>query len=183
MTDTVLITGFRPFDGRSLNGAETVARYLHGTIIGGHRIETRLINVVWDDVTRFCEQTLPQTKAKFVLALGEADRPWPTFEAIGRFAADGDDVSGGPAPLCGTGSETRESQLRFEPEWFDDLAEAPRLSDDAGAYLCNWMLYNGVEHCASPLGFLHLPVQASTECEVYTERFAPVVRRLIEKNL
>lgn len=183
MTDTVLITGFRPFDGRGINGAETIARDLHGTIVGEHRIETRLINVVWNDVTRFCEQALPATKAKFVLSLGEADRPWPTFEAVGRFAADGDDVLGSPAPACGPADDARKSQLSFESQWFSDLSHAPRLSDDAGAYLCNWMLYNGVEHCAVPLGFLHLPVQGSISTDSYIERFAPVVKRLIQKNL
>ncbi len=182
MSESILLTGFRPFDGRGINGAETIARYLHGRKINGHRVESRLINVVWNDVTRFCERSLPTTQAKFVLSLGEADRPWPTFEAVARPHADGADVAGRAAPAC-PNPDTRDSRLHFETEWFDDLAHAPRLSDDAGAYLCNWMLYHGLIHAAVPMGFLHLPVQGTISSEVYQQRFEPVVRRLIEKNL
>jgi len=177
-----MVTGFRPFDGRGINGAETVARALHGSVIDSCRIESRLINVIWRDVTRFCEQALPEINVRFVLALGEASRPWPTFESVGVPLADGADVSGAAPPICKDQSE-RHSRLNFDPEWFSDLEHAPRHSTDAGEYLCNWMLYNGVEHARVPLGFLHLPVQDDLPDETYVAAYLPVVTRLIQKNI
>lgn len=180
---TILVTGFRPFDNRSVNGAETLARSLHGAKIGEARVETRLLNVVWRDVDRFARRVLPNTSATFVLGIGEADRPWPTFETLGRPVCDGLDVLGNSNPDGLSGQSARQSQLGFGLDWFDDSDAAPRESDDAGAYLCNYLLMKGLEHSTVPFGFLHVPVQGDRSNADFVKRYQPVVRALLTHNL
>jgi len=179
----ILLTGLCPFDQRSVNGAETVARALHGAQIGGARVETRLTNVVWTDVDRFCSGVLATTRARLVLSLGEADRPWPTFESQALARCEGPDVSGIAATGALDGFETTQSRLKCSEAWFDELDATPQNSTDAGAYLCNYLLMRGLHACTQPFGFLHVPVQNNIPDDVFTKRYAPVVRTLIERNL
>jgi len=179
----ILVTGFRPFDQRSVNGAETIARSLHGASIGGEQIETRLINVVWTDVDRFCSGVLRHTSARLVLSIGEADRPWPTFESLAQPLCEGPDVLGNTADGALGEYKSSRSRLRFDASWFDGSENAPRDSTDAGSYLCNYLLMRGLDACPQPFGFLHLPVQSNLRTDRYLAKYRPVAQTIIERNL
>jgi len=73
----ILITGFEPFAGRTVNGSETIASFLHGRQAGGEVMETQIVPVVWQDIELFCEKTIHESNATMILGFGEADCPRP----------------------------------------------------------------------------------------------------------
>ncbi|MEO7252075.1 MAG: pyroglutamyl-peptidase I, partial [Arenimonas sp.] len=69
---TVLITGFEPFGGEGVNPSWEAVRVLQGARIGGHRIETRCLPVVFGQSTTRLRKALAETKPALVLCIGQA---------------------------------------------------------------------------------------------------------------
>src|SRR5258708_14302541 len=71
-TRPVLLTGFEPFGGESVNPSGEIARRLHGTVIGGHRLVGALLPCgVGAAITELKKQT-PTTKPALVICVGQA---------------------------------------------------------------------------------------------------------------
>ena len=119
-----------------------------------------------------------------LLGLGEG---LPDAAAIERRAVNRaehlDEVNASPrGVLDPTGPVERLATVLYERTWFPADAQL-RLSDDAGTYLCNNLLYVAIAQPVARAGFMHLPPQGRTVSEDYRGRWAPLVRILIESNL
>ncbi len=180
---TVLLTAYGPFAGRGVNGSETVARSLDGSEIAGARVQVLVLPVRWGEPERVVPAAVQRLHPVLVLGLGEG---WPDTAAVERQAvnrAAGADETGiaPPASLDSAGPATRLATILFERTWF--AADAPiRVSADAGTYLCNNLLYVATAQPVPAAGFMHLPPQGDTPAAAYIERWAPLVRTLIEHN-
>jgi pyroglutamyl-peptidase len=166
---TVLLTGFEPFGGEAVNPSWEAVRALQGARIGGHRIETRCLPVVFGDAIAALRKALAATKPKLVVCVGQAGgRNAISLERIainvddarapdnaGNSPIDAPIVAGAPAGYFATLpiKRLRAALLR---------AGIPaEVSQTAGTYVCNHVFF-GLMHLLQKRrgvrgGFVHIP--------------------------
>lgn len=170
----IAITGFGPFPGVPFNASGTLVASLaeeaHG--IPGLKLATAILPVDWtvaqEDVRHLIDTTQPDAILLFgvstrasglVIERRAVNLTTGSPDETGAYPSAGHLRRGGPAELAATlptGDLART--LSFE-------GVTAMLSDDAGQYLCNAVLYELLHYCASlpqsPLaGFIHIPVVA-----------------------
>lgn len=182
----LLITGFRPFQDRSVNGSQTVAEALDGKVILEHRICTEVFPVVWKGLDEQLAEALERTTPALVLGLGEGNKPYPCFEQFALNEAQGTDEAGKephfpPAPI--TALPVRKTTLGFEREWFSGLPLSFAHSENPGRFLCNHLFYQALSRAEARVGFVHLPVQGDQSSADYVSALIPLLYRLLSKNL
>jgi pyroglutamyl-peptidase len=166
---TVLLTGFAPFGGESVNPSWEAVRALQGVRIGGHRIETRCLPVVFGDALVALRKALAATQPRLVICVGQAGgRARISLERIainvddartadnaGNRPVDAPVVAGGPAAYFSTLPIKR---LRAALERADIPAE---VSQTAGTYVCNHVFYGLMHRLRTRRGvrggFVHIP--------------------------
>jgi|GEM_PF-6468451 len=180
----ILITGFEAFDGRTCNGSATVASHLNGLTIGNETIESEIVPVLWTEIELFCRTRMTDSNATMIIGFGEADCPRPRLERLARPHCVGIDNSGRSAPVTDSDAVPIACEhLTCEASWFEGLNEFVDVSDDAGAYLCNWYLLHALKHATVPAGFVHVPIQRDVTDKDYLKALAPCVERFIDMNL
>lgn len=180
---TILITAFRPFDGRTINGAQTIAQSLQGESISGLDVQVCLLRVCWRSVEVFANQTLAAVQHPLVLALGEADRTQVCVETRAHGVCEGEDVLGQPPPRSDADLPSVASRLDFSTDWFADHRVSVVSSSNAGNYLCNRLLYLGLQHYSGRFGFVHLPVQGDIANSDYIDLYRPAVVSVASHNV
>ncbi len=157
-----LVTGFEPFDGRMINGSWLAARTLNSVA------ETLKVAVLWQEPLRvlrpICEQHCPTT----IIALGEGREGWFDIETRARNRrGDRLDNHGNkpdPVDIWPGGEESLDASVDARA-LHRDLMQAGypiRVSRDAGAFLCEEMLYTlEMLRCRherlTTVCFVHLP--------------------------
>lgn len=183
----VLVTGFEAFAGRGVNGSATLARSLEGARIAGYEVRAAVLPVVWDGLEGRLAGLLRTHRPALVLGLGEGRPGRVEIETVGRNRAAGIDERGAPPPealLEPQGPASRAARLAFDPAWFDGSDPPVIASADAGAYLCNHLLFTGLRVSGErPMGFVHLPPQGAETDERYLARLRPAILALLERNL
>ncbi|RMX05932.1 pyroglutamyl-peptidase I [Corticibacter populi] len=171
---SILLTGFAPFDGAALNSSWEIARALDGVVLQGHRIAAAQLPVAFGDALELLFTQLRRQRPQLVLCLGLAggraamaieriginliDAPIPDNQ--GCQPVDVPVVPGGPAAYFTSLPVKR--MLRAMR-----AAGVPvELSQSAGTYVCNQVLY-GLLHGLQTLdggcwhgvrcGFVHVP--------------------------
>ena len=80
----LLITGFQPFDGESVNPALEVAKGLQGKTINGYEVIAREIPVVRFEALKAVQATIEELRPDAVITIGQAGgRPDITVERVG----------------------------------------------------------------------------------------------------
>lgn len=157
----VLVTGFGPFPGVADNPSARFAAAVDGREIGGARIVGRVIPVDWSAAWPAIEAAVAETRPDALLMYGvavqrhrvEVERvarnvAGPRLDARGALPADEAIAPGGP------------STLPCRLPWAALLGPEVGASDDAGDYLCNFVLYQAVHRLGDAVrycGFVHLP--------------------------
>lgn len=168
---TILLTGFEPFGGETINPSWEAVRALHGRILSdGSRIETALLPCVFGVALQTLQAQLQQWQPALVLCVGQAGgRAELSLE---RVAINVDDAripdNAGAQPIdnaiVGDGPAAYFSTLPIKA-----MVQALRaqgipaaVSQTAGTFVCNHVFY-GLMHLAAGLphlrqaGFLHIP--------------------------
>ena len=166
---TVLLTGFEPFGGEAVNPSWEAVRVLQGARIGGHRIETRCLPVVFGDAIGALRKAVRETKPALVVCVGQAGgRAQVSLERIainvddartadnaGNSPVDAPIVAGGPA---GYFSTLPIKRLRQALQRAGIPAE---VSATAGTYVCNHVFYGLMDLLRARRGvrggFVHIP--------------------------
>lgn len=168
MKGTILVTGFRPFAGHPGNPSEQVARALRGRSVGGYRVRGAVLPVVYREIESEIDRLLAEIKPVAVISLG-LDYKTDVIK-LEQIAINLDD-----AAIPDEAGELR-TRHRIAPSgpaarWstlpLDAIAAALTASNhpfqfsrDAGAYLCNHLMYHLAGRTARariPAGFIHLP--------------------------
>ena len=164
----LLLTGFGPFPGAPRNPtAEVVARIAAWGTGGrfGFEIVPHVFPTTWAAIDRLGD-LVAATRADVVLHLGLKRRARAiVVETCGRNRATVASVdAAGQAPpgvmLDADGPPRRAATLpvRRMAERIAGLGLAVEMSDDAGGYLCNGLLWRSLALAEGrPTGFLHLP--------------------------
>jgi pyroglutamyl-peptidase len=166
----LLLTGFEPFGGSSLNPSEQVVKRLGQIEIRGIELATSILPVDQVESTRKLIHAYQEATPDVVLCLGEASRrPTLSIERVavnlmdyriadnqGNMVVDRQIVPDGPAAYFVT--------LPVRRIYEKLIAEGipVELSLSAGAFLCNQVLYTilhtiALKKLPVQAGFIHLP--------------------------
>lgn len=171
--NTLLLTGFEPFGGETLNPSWQVARALEGCVLDAGdgrlaRVSARELPCVFGDALRTLERALQNLRPTLVLALGQAGGRCDL--SLERVAINIDDaripdnagaqpvdepvVPGGPAAYFST------LPIKAMVHALREAGLPASVSQTAGTFVCNHVFY-GLQHrldgqgCGS--GFMHIP--------------------------
>jgi pyrrolidone-carboxylate peptidase len=183
----VLVTAYGVFDGRAVNGSSTVAKRLDGLEIGGATIAIAILPVRWGEPEARIPKLVAEKKPILLLGLGEGYPDKITCERVGHNKTMDYPDTAGKKPAAATidalGPAERKATLLFDEAWFAGATFPVKASDDAGAYLCNELLYVAAAEDVDRIGFMHLPPQGETKDDAYCGVCLPVVKLVLEKNL
>ena len=165
---TVLLLGFAPFGGETVNPSWEAVRQLHGRRVAGHRIVARRLPVEFGAALKALRAAVREVKPKLVLCVGQAGgRAAISLERVainiddaripdnaGAQPVDVEIVRDGPAayftglPIKAMFAALRENGIPAE------------VSQTAGTYVCNHVFY-GLMHMLRNRrirgGFVHIP--------------------------
>ena len=173
MTRRVLVTGFEAFGNTPVNPAELVARRLDGAVIGEASVVGRVLPnsfFVCIDVVR---AAIAKLQPEAVVMLGEyGGRAMVTVERLGQNLNDstryglrdneGRALQGEPTVPDGPAAYYSTLPIRAMVRAMRDAGIPADISDAAGTFCCNHLLYGVLHHCAVEAlalraGWIHLP--------------------------
>ncbi len=171
MAATILVTGFAPFGGESVNPSWQAAQRLEGCAIGGRIVATRELPCAFGAAIAALEEAIVELRPEAMIAVGQGRREG-RFLPVERVAINLDDaekpdndgrqpidapvIAGGPAayfsslPVRGIVEALRRAGLPAS------------ISNTAGGFVCNHLFY-GACHLretrfpAMKTGFIHVP--------------------------
>jgi pyroglutamyl-peptidase len=167
----VLLTGFEPYGGRSLNPAFETMRALDGRVVAGADIVGRALPVSLKRLGEAMAQHLDEVRPHAVIALGLwPGEPMIRLERIGINVADfeiadNEGARPGDSLVAADGSPAKVATLPLRAIETALLAEEipARISSTAGTFLCNACLYTLLALLEAqgrrsvPAGFIHVP--------------------------
>ena len=165
----ILVTGFEPFGGQSLNPSWEVARALHGLQLQGAQVVAVQLPCVFAQALPALQQALMQHTPDIVLALGQAEgRCDLSVERIainvmdaripdnaGAQLIDVPVIAGGPASYFST------LPIKSLVAGLRAAGFPASVSQTAGTFVCNQVFY-ALQHTLAGQGvhsgFVHLPL-------------------------
>ncbi len=166
----VLVLGFEPFAGESVNPAQEIARRLDGEVIDGHRLVGAVLPVEFTQAPRALADLLDRHRPALVVALGQAGgRSEIAFERVAinlidARIADNAGLQPIDAPVLDGGAGAYFSTLPIKAMHarLQSLGIPSALSLSAGTFVCNQVFYwlchlLASEHAQTPGGFIHVP--------------------------
>jgi len=199
---TILLTGFEPFDGASVNASWEAVCRLDGANLGGHRVVSRCLPTVFDKADGELEAALVELDPVAVIAVGQADgRDRVSLERVAinlvdARIADNDGAQPVDRPVLPGGPAAHFSTLPLKPMLAAlHAANIPaELSCTAGTFVCNHLFYM-LCHALRvrpevPAGFVHVPLldsqaaghpgMPSMSCQMLVEALVVLVRAVID---
>jgi len=168
---TILVTGFEPFGGETVNASWEAAQKLEGWRHGDTVAVARLLPCAYDASVKKLISAIETLRPDALLMAGQAARR--AVVCVERFAHNLDDAT---AP-DNDGALRRALRIsRAAPEWLETTASVrtiaraikeagipARVSRDAGGFVCNHLYFGALQYLsdkrsAIPAVFLHLPV-------------------------
>ncbi|MDF2680399.1 MAG: pcp [Brevibacillus sp.] len=167
---TILVTGFDPFGGETINPAWESVKRLKETLSPDYKVEVRQIPTVFDKSIAYLKDAIQETTPDIVFCIGQAGgRPDITVERVainvndaripdneGNQPIDTEVVEAGPVaywstlPIKAIVKELREKGVPAS------------ISQTAGTFVCNHIFY-GLMHAIATVnpsirgGFIHIP--------------------------
>jgi pyroglutamyl-peptidase len=171
----ILLTGFDPFDGETINPSAEVTRALHGRRIGGHRVVVRQLPTEFAASLTQLRQAMREVAPRIVLGIGQAGgRPQLSIERVAINLLDAripDNAGARPIdePVIEAAPAAYFSSLPIKAMRTALLAQGlpTEISNSAGTYVCNHiayaMLHLAARHRGVRAGFMHVPYLPSRQ--------------------
>ena len=169
MMKKLLLTGFEPFLDFTVNPTMKVVEELEGEVIGNYRVIGKILPVDFQYSGDRLLELIKEVEPDAVISLGlAAGRFKMTPERIAINVKDGavDNEGHKPVdePIQGKGEEGYFSTLPIRKMVNRLIATGlpADVSNTAGAYLCNNVMYEGLHYAKTsnrnmPSGFIHIP--------------------------
>lgn len=166
---TLLLTGFEPFLSFTVNPTMKIVEELNGQNIGDFHIIGKTMSVDFAKSGSQLISLIKEIKPDAVISLGLAGgRSKITPERIAINIKDGAADNEGNAPVDevihqdGPAGYLSTLPIRAMVERLKESGYASAISNTAGTYLCNNVMYEGLHHIATtdmniPSGFIHIP--------------------------
>lgn len=196
---TVLVTGFDPFDGASINPSWMAVQGLHGRQIAGHRlVGARLPTVFGESLTALREQ-LARTRPALVLCVGQAGgRAALSLERIAINVNDAriaDNAGARPidTPVIANAPAAYFTSLPIKA-MLEGLLQAginAEVSQTAGTFVCNHVFFGLMHELATRPqlrhtrgGLMHVPwLPAQGQPSMRLDEIVEGIARTIERAL
>ncbi len=167
---TILVTGFEPFGGETINASWEAARRLEGWGHGDHSAVVRLLRCAYDASVKELVLAIETLRPDAVLMTGQAARRGVV--CVERFAHNLDAAT---APDNDGVLRRGIRILREAPDWLETTAPVTaivraskeagipaRASTNAGGFVCNHLYFGALDYLrrerrAIPAIFVHLP--------------------------
>jgi pyroglutamyl-peptidase len=168
---TILVSGFEPFGGETINASWEAAQRLEGWRHGKHTTAARMLPCAYEASVKTLISAIETLRPDALLMTGQAARRGVV--CVERFAHNLDDAS---AP-DNDGVLRRALRIsRSAPDWLEAAAPirtiaqaineagiSARVSKNAGAFVCNHLYFAALQYLrerksAIPAVFVHLPV-------------------------
>jgi pyroglutamyl-peptidase len=182
-TRTILVTGFKPFGGETINASCEAAQKLEGWRHGGAVAAARLLPCAYEASVKTLISAIETLRPDVLLMTGQAARRGVV--CVERFARNLDDAK---AP-DNDGALRRGLRItRAAPDWLEAAAPVrtiaraineagitARMSRNAGAFVCNHLYFGALQYLrekrsAIPAVFVHLPVTPEQSPQGASER-------------
>ncbi len=168
---TVLLTGFDPFGGETVNPSWLAAERLHDEIVAGHRIESVQLPTAFARAPRLLRAAIRRHRPALVLCVGQAGgRAAISLERVAinlidARIADNDGTQPVDAPVTRGGPAAYFSTLPIKAMRADLCAAGigADISQTAGTFVCNQVFYvlmDTLAKMSAPRprgGFVHVP--------------------------
>ena len=165
----ILITGFEPFGGETINPSWEAVRLLPDEI-EGYAVRKLRLPVSFLEATRKLSENILENPPAAILCIGQAGgRAAVTPERIGinlmdARIPDNDGYSPAEVPIAPEGPDAYFSTLPVTAmvQAIRDAGVPAQASLSAGTYVCNSLLYGALHFVAQqglkiPTGFIHVP--------------------------
>jgi pyroglutamyl-peptidase len=175
----VVITGFEPYDGSSLNPSEELVKLLDGRNIGRYLIVGKALPLDYSRALDIVKHAITEHAPEFVLCCGQANRAAITLEFVGinvRSTEREDNYGNKP--------ETQIINPNAPAAYFStiDVHRIAKVLQEkgipsgvsyhAGTYGCNWLLFSVLDWLS----------KISLDCKVAFVHVPPLPKQAIEKN-
>jgi pyroglutamyl-peptidase len=170
MIKTVLLTGFEPFNGATINPAWEAVRALEGWQGEHFRVEVRQLPCVFGDAIEDIAAMIDELHPDVVIAVGQAGgRPEISVERVAINVDDAairDNGGGQPvdAAIAPDGPAAYFSSLPIKAivRALRERGLVAGVSQTAGTFVCNHVFYGLMHHAARQAltikaGFIHVP--------------------------
>jgi pyroglutamyl-peptidase len=190
---TILVTGFEPFGGATVNPSWEAVKALDGRVIDGYTVEAVRIPVDYRGVASILSDLIARVKPAAYIAFGQGNPGEFSLEQVAHNRVN-------PALLDNTGYAFPDpsieaggpmlyhSTLPLDQIQTDLVAEKDTVvtSTDPGGYLCEFTFYLGKyyfqkNNLDGPMGFVHVPLPASGQTDFSQDQLGAetVVRDVI----
>lgn len=165
----ILVTGFEPFDGFTINPSEEVAKAVDGKNINQHSIVGQVLPLDYKNALTILDDTIEKERPDYILCLGQANRAVITIERIAINVLStkrSDNYHNTPETDIINYEGPAAYFANLEPERLVQVLKEKEIPADvsyyAGAYGCNWLLYNVMQRIKTgaidaKATFIHLP--------------------------
>jgi pyroglutamyl-peptidase len=165
----ILLTGFDPFGGETVNPSWEAVRALHGRRVSGHVVVARQLPTEFAASLRLLKAAMREVKPALMLGVGQAGgRAQLSLERVavnlqdaripdnaGAQPIDEPVIDGAPAAYFST------LPLKTMLAALHDAGVPAEISHSAGTYVCNHiayaMLHLGATRRGLRAGFIHIP--------------------------
>lgn len=187
---TILVTAFDPFGGQAVNPAQLAVEALPD-FIGGHAIIKFIVPTVFGMSGDLVIEQMDRHSPDAVVCVGQAGGRTaitPERVAINVMDAAGPDnagviptdvpiVPGGPAAYFST------LPVKAMVSAIDAAGLPARISNTAGTFVCNQLLYRCLHHAAARMphcrcGFIHVPYIPEQTADKPSMKLEDIVRGL-----
>ena len=171
---TILLTGFGPFPGIAENASALLAAKLGrlaASRFRAHRVVAKVLPTEWEAAPARLAAHYAREKPRLALHFGVSERAQgfvietsarnirsPTPDARGALPSSASIAAGGPERMAaGVPAEAIVARLTA-------LGLPAHVSDDAGTYLCNAVLYHALAAARPAMtGLVHIPALLAAE--------------------
>ncbi|MGL5603505.1 MAG: pyroglutamyl-peptidase I [Silvania sp.] len=166
---TVLMTGFDPFGGESINPSWEVVKQLEGMHIDGCRVVTRQLPCVFGEALSVLNAAIDELDPTLVIAVGQAGgRVDVTVERVGINVDDAriaDNIGQQPVDVAivadGPAAWFSTLPIKAMVAALREAGVPASVSQTAGTFVCNHVMYGLLHKLADKPGtkggFIHIP--------------------------
>ncbi|WP_312124493.1 pyroglutamyl-peptidase I [Lysinibacillus boronitolerans] len=164
----ILVTGFEPFLDFKINPTMQIVEALNGKKIDSYDIVGRILSVDFQQSAEQLKQHIEEVKPQIIISLGLAGGRFKvTPERIAINVKDGEPDNNGYTPVDESIYEEGEDAyltnlpIRSMVNRLQAEGYPAEISNTAGTYLCNNIMYEGLayaqQHKGVRAGFIHIP--------------------------
>lgn len=167
----LLLTGFQPFGGQSINPSGLLAESFQNQVIGRHVVHAMALPTVFDEAPRRLRAAMRELRPDLVVCLGQAGgRACISFERVAINIDEANIADNAGQQPAGTAIARRGPAAYWSTLPIHAMADAceqagvpASVSNTAGTFVCNHVFYSLMRTLAHARwqgvrgGFVHVP--------------------------